>query len=107
MKTAEAWFTCRVAFVETFRALAIAAGSTPARRFAAEWPAFNVVEVEQELVASAAHLSVARGLRSLDALHLASALLLPVENLALATWDRRLHSAAGQERVALVPESLA
>jgi predicted nucleic acid-binding protein len=107
MKTAEAWFTCRVAFVETFRAIAVAAGQTPARHFAAEWPAFNVVEIDQELVARAAELTVARELRSLDALHLASALLLPRENLALATWDRRLHSAARAERVEVLPDRLA
>jgi len=33
-------------------------------------------------------------MRSLDALHLAAAVLLPPADLVVATWDRRLHAAA-------------
>jgi predicted nucleic acid-binding protein len=45
-------------------------------------------------------------LRSLDALHLAAALLLPRDDLLLATWDRRLHAAARAEGLELVPDEL-
>jgi hypothetical protein len=42
----------------------------------------------------------------MDALHLAAALMLPRDDLLLATWDRRLHAAAGAEGLALTPEKL-
>ena len=60
----------------------------------------------QELVESAASLALARDLRSLDAVHLAAALLLEGEELAMATWDRRLHAAALGEGLQVVPETL-
>jgi predicted nucleic acid-binding protein len=106
MQTAEAWFSARIAFVESYRAISAAAGSTTARRFASEWPAFSVVEVDQQLVESAAELTVASELRSLDAIHLAAALLLPRDDLLLATWDRRLHSAARAKGMDVLPERL-
>ena len=65
-----------------------------------------MIEVDQRLVEEAAELAVERELRSLDALHLAAALMLPREDLFLATWDRRLHAAAGVEGLALIPERL-
>ena len=67
---------------------------------------FDVVEVDGRLAEEAAELAIDRELRSLDALHLAAALTLPLENLFLATWDRRLHTAAGAEGLALIPETL-
>lgn len=104
MQAAEAWFSVRIAFVETYRAIAAAAGAVPARRFASEWPAFSVVEVDQRLVEDAARLSVTNELRSLDAIHLAAALLLPRHDLLLATWDRQLHGAAQARDVRVLPE---
>ena len=71
-----------------------------------EWPAFGVIEVDQRLVEDAAKLAIDRELRSLDALHLAAALMLPPNHLLLATWDRRLHAAAGAEGPALIPQTL-
>jgi predicted nucleic acid-binding protein len=103
MREADGWYMCRVGFVEVMRAVSLAAGRGAAGNVAAEWPAFGVVEVDEALVESAAKLSVARDLRSLDALHLAAALVLPREDLLLATWDRRLHMAAGAEGLAVVP----
>ncbi len=55
---------------------------------------FGLVEVDQRLVEDAAELAIDSGLRSLDALHLAAALVLPQDDLHFATWDRRLHTAA-------------
>ena len=78
----------------------------PARAFRNEWPAFGVIEVDQDLVERASALAVKRELRSLDAMHLAAALVLPRENLVLATWDRRLHLAAQAERLEVLPGSL-
>ena len=67
---------------------------------------FDVIEVAGRLAEEAAELAIDRELRSLDALHLAAALTLPTEDLLLATWDRRLHAAAGAEGLGLVPETL-
>jgi predicted nucleic acid-binding protein len=106
MQEARHWFICRVGFVETARAVALAAGSRVMRRFTAEWPSFAVVEVDQRLVEEAAGLAAAGDLRSLDALHLASALLLPRAELTVATWDRRLHEALAAHDVRLLPEQL-
>jgi predicted nucleic acid-binding protein len=106
MDRAEGWFMCRVGFVETVRAVGLSAGRAAAATVRGEWPAFGVIEVDQTLVEDAAKLAIARELRSLDALHLAAALMLPRDDLILATWDRRLHTAAGAEGLALTPERL-
>lgn len=98
--------TCRIAFVETFRAVSVAAGAAAARRFASEWQALSVIEVDQQLADRAARLAVARRLRSLDAIQLAAATSLPAAT-ALLTWDARLHEAARAEGLRVLPEALA
>lgn len=107
MERASAWFACRVAFVEAVRAVSRVAGGRAARAVREEWPAIAAIEVDQALADSAADLAVAHELRSLDALHLAAALLLPRDELVLATWDRRLHGAAAEHGLRLLPEALA
>jgi predicted nucleic acid-binding protein len=106
MDRAEGWFMCRVGFVETIRAVGLTAGRAAARTAAREWSAFGVIEVDQRLVEDAAELALVRELRSLDALHLAAALILPQEDLLFATWDHRLHTAARAEGLRLIPETL-
>jgi predicted nucleic acid-binding protein len=106
MQEAGGWFICRVGFVETARAVALAAGDRAVRRFTAEWPSFGVVEVDQRLVEDAAGFAATGELRSLDALHLAAALLLPRVELTVATWDRRLHQAVAAHEVPLLPAQL-
>jgi predicted nucleic acid-binding protein len=106
MDGAEGWFVCRVGFVEATRAVTLTAGRAAARAIQQEWPAFGVLEVDQDLVEHAFILAVSHELRSLDALHLAAALLLPRDDLILATWDRRLHAAARAEALSLLPTSL-
>lgn len=105
MQRADGWFMCRAGFVETVRAVSLAAGPTTARALRREWPAFGIVEVDERLAEHAASLTLEHDLRSLDALHLASALILPA-GLILATWDRRLHAAAGATGLARLPETL-
>jgi predicted nucleic acid-binding protein len=107
MQAASGWFMCRVGFVETARAVGIVAGEAAVRRFGDEWPAFGVVEVDQDLAERAAAAAIARGLRSLDALHLTAALLLPRAELRVATWDRRLHAAVRDYGLEALPERLA
>jgi predicted nucleic acid-binding protein len=106
MDDADGWFVSRVGFVEVYRALSLAGGRAAARGFEREWPAFGVIALDQSLVEHASQLAVERGLRSLDAVHLASALLLPRDDVVVATWDRRLHAAGLAEGVELLPGSL-
>jgi predicted nucleic acid-binding protein len=106
MDHATGWFVCRVGFVETARAIGLSAGRSSVWAFEREWSAFGVIEVDQELVEHASRLAVSRALRSLDALHLAAALLLADDDLAVATWDRRLHLAATAEGLTVIPERL-
>lgn len=103
MDRADGWLMCRIGFVETVRAVGLSAGQATIRTVRREWPAFGVVEVDQRLTEDAAELALEHDLRSLDALHLAAALLLPRNDLLLATWDRRLHAAAAAEGLQLIP----
>lgn len=106
MAGADAWFICRIGFVEATRAVSLAGGHAVARAIRDEWPAFGIVEVDQELVEHASALVMSHELRSLDALHLAAALVLPRNDLVMVTWDRRLHAAAHAEGLGLLPASL-
>jgi predicted nucleic acid-binding protein len=106
MQDAERWFMCRVGFVETMRAVGQVGGTRAAAAFKAEWSAFGVVAVDQPLADHAAALTLERELRSLDALHLAAALVLPPRELLVATWDRRLHAAAAAEGLRVLPDPL-
>lgn len=55
----------------------------------------------------AAELALATGLRSSVAIHLAAALTLPGREVTLATRDARLHGAARQQGLTVLPASLA
>lgn len=106
MQRADGWFICRAGFVETVRAVGRAAGRDATKAIANEWPAFALVEVDQPLVEHAAALALTRELRSLDALHLAAALVLPDADLVFATWDRHLHAAARAEGLQTLPHTV-
>jgi predicted nucleic acid-binding protein len=106
MGRAEGWFICRVGFLETGRAIGLAGSRSAVRALHTEWPAFGVIEIDQGLVEKAMELALAHELRSLDALHLAAALVLPREDLTMAVWDRRLHAAARAEGLAVFPDML-
>lgn len=106
MRDADDWFTCRVGYVETMRAVGLAAGRSAARRVRDEWGSMGVVEVDQRLADEAAELALTHELRSLDALHLAAATLLAPADLIVATWDHRLHAAALAVGLRVLPEAL-
>jgi predicted nucleic acid-binding protein len=106
MAHASGWFICRIGFVETVRAITLTAGDRAASHFRDEWPAFGVIELDQPLAEEASRLTVEHDLRSIDALHLASALVLPREALTVATWDRRLHAAAASAGLPVTPQVL-
>ncbi|WP_239341081.1 PIN domain-containing protein [Frankia sp. CiP3] len=59
-----------------------------------------LVPVERPILASAAALTDPL-LRSLDAVHLATALRLDAPSLVLVTYDKRLSAAASQEGLAV------
>jgi uncharacterized protein len=106
MAQADGWFMCRAGYVETVRAVGLAAGKKATQTVREEWPAIGVIEIDQRLVEHAAELAIDLDLRSLDALHLAAALVLPRDDLVLATWDRRLHAAAHTTGLPLLPETI-
>lgn len=106
MEDARAWSTCRVGYVETVRAVALAGGRKAVKRVEDDWLAFDVVEVDAALAEHAAELALSAELRSLDALHLAAALVLPPEDLTVATWDMRLHRAARDQGLGTLPAGL-
>jgi uncharacterized protein len=106
MDDADGWSMCRIGFVETVRAVARAGGAKAVKRIESDWLAFDVVEVDRGLAEHAARLAVATELRTLDALHLAAALILPGEDLTLATWDIRLHRAARDRDLNTLPAVL-
>jgi uncharacterized protein len=106
MQEADGWAICRIGYVETARAVRLAAGKGAVNKFGGDWPSFEVVEVDGSLAEHAAELAVAEDLRSLDALHLAAALLIASQDLTLATWDLRLYSAAQRQGLAVFPAGL-
>ena len=63
-------------------------------RFATDWEATSVVELDTGVCDKAAELAESTGVRSLDALHLASAEILGEGELPFVTFDRRLADAA-------------
>ena len=94
----------QVTFVETMRTVSALASDRTAR---SDWASFNVVDVDgQPLCERAVELSGRHGLKTLDAIQLASALMLATDDLTFATFDRRLHAAAQAEGLATLPASL-
>lgn len=78
--------------------LRVAAGEW--RRYLA---ALDVVELTPAVGHHAADLAAAHALSGADAVHLATALALRDRALVIATWDRRLASAASAEGLDVVP----
>jgi uncharacterized protein len=107
MGEARQWATCRAGYVETVRAVGWSGDEAAVDLFRAEWPAFSVVEVDLSVAEDAAELATATGLRALDAIHLAAALALLGDEVTFATWDKRLHRAARERGLTMLPESLA
>lgn len=107
MDEARRWETCRIGYVETTRALARYGDEAAFGRFQFEWPSFNVVELDLTVAEDAAELAPVTALRALDAIHLAAALVNADRDLTVATWDKRLHRAARDRGLTLLPESLA
>jgi uncharacterized protein len=97
---------CRVGFVETVRAVALAGRPDDAERAKSHWTAIDAIEVDGALAEHAVQLAVRHRLRTLDALHLAAALSVGEDGLVFVTWDGRLHRAARAEGLHTLPASL-
>lgn len=104
MAETQDWAACRVAFVETARAVQLT--GVPVAALRADWQTFTVVEVDQGLCETAVDLAREHDLRTLDALHLAAALAVAGPGLRLATWDHRLWNAARHRGLAVLPSDL-
>ena len=107
MNAADMWSMCRIGFVETVGAVAREGELEDVARVKHDWVGFHVVELDQLLAERAATLVVDHGLRALDAIHLAAALNLSVDDRTVATWDARLHRAARERGLRTLPASLA
>lgn len=105
---ADAVVCSRIGFVEVFRAVMLA-GSADMElvrgRFERDWEAISVVELQEGIARRAALLAMGLGLRSLDAIHLASAESVQGSDLRLATWDRRLWQAARFSGIEVLPDT--
>jgi predicted nucleic acid-binding protein len=98
----------RIGYVETYRAVQLAAdrqlpGSLEA--FGVAWEAVEVVELDDAVMRRSAALAAMLRLRSMDAVHLASAETVASPELAFATWDRRLWRAAKALGLTVLPET--
>jgi predicted nucleic acid-binding protein len=96
--------TSRVTFIEVGRAIgAVAEGDEAVlRRWNMRWAEHEVIEVDDDVARHALALACYHGLRSSDAVHLASALTLKVP-MRFATWDARLWEAARAVGLRVVP----
>jgi predicted nucleic acid-binding protein len=70
------------------------------------WAATRAVELTPEVARQAGHFAGVHALRGADAVHLASAVAVGDPNLVVAVWDRRLHTGAKAERLAVAPNLL-
>ena len=97
---AELMATSRVALVEVQRAVGVANPAPAVREDAVRLlQSCMLIEVSDALLRTAAELSSA-SLRTLDAIHLASALRVGADELI--TYDRRLHDAAVEQGLAVL-----
>jgi len=71
-----------------------------------DWPSLEVVELSDSVAERAADLAVREALRSLDAVHLASAFEVFDAELSFVTFDERLHASARRQGMTTFPASL-
>jgi predicted nucleic acid-binding protein len=70
------------------------------------WGAVRPIELSAEIADGAGTLARALSLRGSDAVHLASALALGLDDLVIAVWDRQLHAASILAGMRVVPASM-
>lgn len=104
LNRATARIASRITFVETMRG--VAADPYLSRQVRKDWASVDLVEVSQPVCERAVVVARDHSLKSLDAVHLASALFVANDDLTFATWDRRLHAAAAAEGFETLPPTL-
>jgi len=67
------------------------------------WRSVSIVEASRSVVERAGSLAEHHNLRGFDAIHLASASIVPTNLGIVATWDRRLSDAAVQMGYSVTP----
>lgn len=67
------------------------------------WTATRPVELTEAVTAHAGRLAAQHALRGADAVHLASALAVGVDEILLAAWDRRLRAGAQAAGIQVAP----
>jgi len=72
------------------------------RRLSTEWETVTAVDVDEVTATAAGALAVRHGLRGMDAIHLASALLFARARPVVVTWNVELRRAASAEGLAVV-----
>ena len=111
----DAAISSRLAFPEVCAALAAAERNkliTESEYLEAEavwemhWVAVRPVELSAEVADGAGKLARALSLRGADAVHLASALTIGLDDLVVAVWDRQLHAASLLAGMRVVPASV-
>lgn len=70
------------------------------------WGALQPIELSAAVAQSAGRLSRESRLRAADAVHLASALAMGLDDIVVATWDQRLHAAFVAAGLRVVPASI-
>jgi predicted nucleic acid-binding protein len=70
------------------------------------WAAVRPVELSGTVTARGGELATSHPLSGADAIHLASAEALGVADVVVATWDRRLHTAARHHGFSVAPATL-
>ena len=104
---AEIVVSCQITYAEVYRALMLGGlrdHEAAADQWERDWEAIAIVAVDDQLIRRAAALSVRVQLRTLDALHLASAESVQDADLRLATWDLRLARAARLLGIGVLPD---
>ena len=98
--------TSWITFAEASSAVAAAARSRrisrrreagTLRRLHAEWASVVALDVDEIVSRRAGNLAARHGLRGMDAIHLASAMVLEASDPVLVTWDAELRAAAQVE----------
>jgi len=111
----DAALTSRLAYPEVCAALAAACRnhqlSTTQHELARTnwerfWNATRPIELTVDVAHLAGELARDHALRGSDAVHLASALALEVDDLVIAVWDRRLHDGAMAVGMGVAPSML-
>lgn len=70
------------------------------------WGAVRPIELSADIARSAGRLARELHLRGADAVHLASALELGLDDLVIAVWDRQLHAASLVAGLRVLPAAL-